>query len=133
MPIRTPPPAWADDHDNATMVRTAPPIKTILAFMANPPAQAVIRSTYQSLCSAEKLELDRTADWKAGEHQFFSNFHYRQDLPTGIMLTDFVTLGRYALTAVGIWGSAVIRCFNNGCLNGAKWRSETRSIGWLRS
>jgi hypothetical protein len=35
MPILTC--AWADDHDNATMVRAAPTIKIVLVFMAIPP------------------------------------------------------------------------------------------------
>jgi hypothetical protein len=110
IPMWTPPPAWAEDHDNATMVRTALIIKTVLAFMATPLAQAIIHSTYFSLRFAE--ELDRTTVWKAGECQFFSNFNYRQNLPTDIMHTDFVTLERIALTPVGIWGFAVIRFCN---------------------
>jgi hypothetical protein len=58
IPMWTPPPAWAEDPDNAMMVRKAPTIKTVLAFMATPPAQAVIHTTCYSLCFAE--ELDRT-------------------------------------------------------------------------
>jgi hypothetical protein len=37
MPIRTPLPAWAEDHDKATMVRAAPTIKTVFARMATSP------------------------------------------------------------------------------------------------
>jgi len=73
MPIRIPPPAWAEDPDNAMMVRKAPTIKTVLAFMATPPAQAVIHSTCYSLRFAKKL--DRTTVWKTGECQFLSNFY----------------------------------------------------------
>jgi hypothetical protein len=38
MPILIPP-AWADDHDKATTVRTAPRNKTAFAFMADSPAK----------------------------------------------------------------------------------------------
>jgi hypothetical protein len=33
MPARTPTHAWAEDHDNATMAKTTPAIKTALAFI----------------------------------------------------------------------------------------------------
>ena len=50
-------------------------------------------------------ELDRTAVSQAGEGQFFYS-HYRQEVPTGIMLIDFVKFERQALRFVGIQGFA---------------------------
>jgi hypothetical protein len=75
--------------------------------------------------------LDHTAVWKAGECQFFSNLHYRQDLPTGIMLTDFVTLEWYVLTPIDIGVSAILTVAT--MVLGSPQNGETkqeRVIGW---
>jgi hypothetical protein len=85
MPILKPP-AWAEDHDKATMARAAPTIKTLLAFIE----QLLLKGrSSHSLRSAE--ELDRVAAWNAGERQVFANSHYRRALPVGITASDFVT------------------------------------------
>jgi hypothetical protein len=54
IPMWTPTPAWAEDNDNVTMVRTAPTIKTVLAFLATPPAQIVILTACFLLRFAEE-------------------------------------------------------------------------------
>ena len=91
MPIRTPPPLGPKTMTRPRRKGQHTENKAVFAFMARPPHNGVLHTL---LCSAK--ELDRTVGWKAGKCQFFSSFHYRQNLPSGIMLTDFVTFEQYS-------------------------------------
>ena len=57
MPILTPPPACADDHDKATIVKARTTNKNAFAFMTDSPAKRAIRTTFFLRVEAE---LDRT-------------------------------------------------------------------------